>query len=82
MSTQREKDERKIMLEALYQILNIEGCAMDGAYPQMDVKHHFDVVRRAISLVDPEGKHMVTPDDLPLFGDNSQMDLADRKDVR
>jgi hypothetical protein len=58
--TKREQDEREVMLQALYSILNIEGAAevggQFGAFKGLEVTETFDKVRRAINLVDPEGK--------------------------
>jgi len=57
--TQREQDQFNVMLSALYSILNIEGAAEIGAqeqvYKDLDCAWHFNKVRRAINLVDPEG---------------------------
>jgi hypothetical protein len=40
-------------------MLNVEGAALEGACKGLDVPYHFDKLRAAIKLADPEGKEIV-----------------------
>lgn len=52
----------KTMLDALYSILNVEGAALlsyspGQPYHGLDCRYHFDKVRSAIAVVDPQFAH-------------------------